>query len=78
MYPVSPKAMTEIPQYPAVSQPVKKIPVEDAVARSLAKPEPFAKPGTVGAKVRVRTTLRGKSPKGRRKGKRDPRDVKYF
>jgi hypothetical protein len=68
--------MTEIPNYPPT--PVKK-PVEDAVARSVAKPNAFAKPGSIG-KVRVRTTLGDKSVKPRRKkrGPRDKRDVTFY
>jgi hypothetical protein len=67
--------MNEIPNYPAV--PVKK-PEEDAVSRSIAKPNAFAKPGSIG-KVRVRTTLGDKSLKPKRqRRRRDKRDVVFF
>lgn len=63
-------------------EPEVKPPV-DPVARSLAKPDAFAKPGhigaakSVGSKVRVRLT--NEKVRGRpRKHRRDPRDVKFF
>ena len=68
--------MIEIPNYP-VAPPAKKLEL-DAVARSLAKPEPFAKPGTIG-RVRVRTTLSDKSLKPKRhRRRRDKRDVVFY
>lgn len=56
-----------------VEVPVK----QTAVERSLARPDAFAKPGTVG-KVRVRT-ISGKPKSGsQRIRKRDPRRVHFF
>lgn len=70
--------MTEIPKYPPV-QPLKKIPVEDPVARSLARPDACAKPATMGSKVRVRVTQGDKSLKRKKKrGARDKRDVNFY
>lgn len=67
-----------IPTYP----PLKKVEVpvkQTAVERSLARPDAWAKPGTVGQqKTRVRTiSVKPKSGKQRTK-KRDPRNVHYF
>lgn len=66
--------------------PVKNI-EEDPVARSMAKPEPFAKPGSIGKAgaptnksptTRVRT-LGWKRGRGRpRKSAPDPRNVAFF
>ena len=72
--------MTTIPveTYP----PLKKetVPVQTAVERSLARPDAFSKPGTIGkpgsSKVRVRTTS-GKI-KGARKKNRDYRNVTFY
>jgi hypothetical protein len=56
--------------------------INETVARSIAKPDAFMKPATIGkhtagAKVRVRLT--NQRPPGRpRKHKRDPRDVKFW
>lgn len=69
--------MTEIPKYPPLTA-VKRIPVEDPVARSLAKPDACAKPATMG-KVRVRVTQGDKSLKRRRKrGPHDKREVHFY
>lgn len=65
--------MNEIPTYPKPPEPKKLT----AVERSLLKPDAFAKPATLGhTKVRVRLT--NEKPKGRRKKKRDRRDVEFF
>jgi hypothetical protein len=65
---------------PITYPPLKKepVPVQTAVERSLARPDAFSKPGTIGkssAKVRVRTTS-GKIT-GRKK-KKDYRDVQFY
>lgn len=72
-----------IPPYP----PIKKVEVpvnqQTAVERSLARPDAWAKPGTIGnvkgnSKTRVRTTaLKPKSGRQRKK-KHDPRKVHWF
>ena len=68
--------MTEIPKYPP--PPAKRIPLEDPVARSLARPDACAKPATLG-KVRVRVTQGDKSLKRKRKrGPQDKRDVHFY
>jgi hypothetical protein len=72
----------EVPNNP-IKEPTA-IPINSAVARSLAKPDAFAKPGTVGkhsaapnTKVRVRLT--NQRARGRpRTRKRDPRNVHFF
>lgn len=66
-----------IPQYP----PQKKEPVEikqDAVARSMARPDACAKPATMGSPkgVRIRVNM-SKSPKPRKR-KKDYRDVNFY
>jgi hypothetical protein len=68
-----------IPTYPALKKeavPVKQL---TAVERSLARPDAFSKPGTMGQqKTRIRT-LRTKPKSGhQRKKKRDPRQVKFY
>lgn len=51
--------------------------VQTAVERSLARPDAWAKPGTIG-KVQVRTTsVKPKSGRQRRK-KHDPRKIHFF
>jgi hypothetical protein len=65
-----------IPTYPAPKR--EEVPIKQtAIERSIANPNAFAKPGTVG-KVRMRLT----SPKPRsgrqRKKKHDPRKVHFF
>lgn len=74
-----------IPNYP---QPKKEdVPIRiDPVARSLAKPDAFMKPGTIGKVGRGRGTpetrirLTNEKPKSfrQRRRKRDPRDVHFF
>ena len=76
--------MTGKVQSPIVQQPEKKL--EDPVARSMAKPEPFAKPASfnkpVAPKSSPKTRVRvmdWKRGRGRpRKTARDVRDVKFF
>ena len=66
-----------IPTYPALKK--ENVPVKPltAVERSLAKPDAWAKPGTIG-KTQVRTTsVKPKSGRQRRK-KHDPRKVHWF
>ncbi len=67
--------MTEIPKYP-----ITKKPEEDPVARSIARPDAFAKPATMGnVKVRVRLTSGDKSLKRKKKKHRgDKRDVTFY
>lgn len=67
--------MTEIPTY--AKPETKKV---DPVQRSIAKPDAFAKPGTLSSpkSVRVRLTMGDKSLKLRRKRKKDYRDVTYY
>lgn len=66
--------MIEIPNYPTTA--TKK---EDPVARSMAKPDACAKPGTVGnSKVRIRVTTGDKSLKPRKRKRKDPRDVQFY
>lgn len=66
--------MTEIPQYVV---PQKK-PV-DPVARSIAKPDAFAKPATMsGSKVRVRLTSPDKVKIRKKKRNWDKRDVTFY
>lgn len=69
----------DVPHY----QPQKKEPVpihQDPVARSIAKPDAFAKPGTFGnSKVRVRLSANPNNVKIRRKKKNwDRRDVTFY
>lgn len=66
--------MTEIPQYVV---PQKK--PEDPVARSIAKPDAFAKPATMGhSKVRVRLTSPDKVKIRKKKKHHDKRDVTFY
>lgn len=71
--------IVEIPKSPPSKKETVHVTV-DAVARSIAKPDAFAKPAVIGkpsAKVRVRLT--NQRPPGRpRKRPRDPRDVKFY
>ena len=66
----------EIPHYPKPPETV------DPVARSIAKPDAFAKPGTVSSGsrgMRVRLTTGDKSLKPRRKKRNhDYRDVSFY
>lgn len=66
--------MTELPQYPQLPK------IEDPVARSIANPNAFAKPGTMGKTqgTRVRPLVVKKSPGRQRKRKPDPRYVKFY
>lgn len=64
----------EIPNYP---DPKKKAEL-DPVARSIAKPDAFAKPATMGKGVRVRVSSGDKSLKPKRKKKHDKRDVQFY
>lgn len=72
-------AEIQIPSAPQAKKQAVPITV-DTVARSIAKPDAFAKPAVIGkpsAKVRVRLT--NQRPPGRpRKRPRDPRDVKFY
>jgi hypothetical protein len=73
----------EIPSYPTL----KKEPVTlhvDPVARSIAKPDAFMKPGTIGKptgrgspSTRIRLTNEKKIGRPRKR-KRDYRDVQYL
>ena len=77
---MTPSTIT-IPTYPPLKKeepPVKQSGhVQTAVERSLAKPDAWAKPGTIG-KVQVRTTtVKPKSGK-QRKRKHDPRKIHFF
>ena len=74
----------EIPSYPTDTpkEPdIKKNAPVDAVARSLARPDAFAKPATIGKSsskgVRVRLTNQRMPGRPKRK-KRDYRDVKFY
>lgn len=62
--------MPDFPHYP----PLKKN-EEDPVAKSIAKPNAFAKPGTTATRFRPLATKR--APRIRKK-KRDPRQVTYY
>lgn len=68
----------QIPNYP----PPKKvnIPITNAVQRSLAKPDAFAKPATIGKSgMRVRLTSGDKSLLPRKKKRHhDKRDVHFY
>jgi hypothetical protein len=66
-----------IPTYPAPKR--EEVPVKQtAVERSIAKPDAFAKPGSLGNKTRVRL-LSAKPKSGRqRKRKPDPRRIHFF
>jgi len=66
-----------IPTYPAPKR--EEVPVKQtAVERSIAKPDAFAKPGSLGNKPRVRF-LSAKPKSGRqRKRKPDPRRIHFF
>jgi hypothetical protein len=68
-----------IPTYP---QPKKEVvPVKvTAVERSIAKPDAFAKPATIGkpANSKVRVRLTNEKPKGRRRRRNDKRDVQFY
>jgi hypothetical protein len=68
-----------IPTYPAPK--LEAVPAKPltAVEKSLARPDAFAKPGTIGQqKTRVRTTtVKPKSGRQRQK-KRDPRKIHWF
>jgi hypothetical protein len=72
-----------IPTYPPIKKAEVPVKQQTAVERSLARPDAWAKPGTIGnvkgnVKTWVRTTaLKPKSGRPRRK-KRDPRDIHYF
>lgn len=70
--------MIDIPNYPLPEK--QDVPVkQDPVARSIAKPDAFAKPATIGKGSVTRVRLTNEKPKGRpRKRKRDKRDVKFF
>jgi hypothetical protein len=66
-----------IPIYPV--QKPEEVPAKQqtAIERSLARPDAWAKPGTIG-KVQVRTTsVKPKSGRQRQK-KRDPRKIHWF
>jgi hypothetical protein len=68
--------MNELPTYPLLKKP------EDPVARSIAKPNAFASPGTLAKTnekgTRVRPLAVKKSPGRQRIRKRDPRFVRYY
>ena len=70
--------MSDLPTYPKL--PEKKI--EDPVARSIAKPHAFAKPGnmttTTNKGTRFRPLAFKKGPGRMRKRKRDPRQVDFY
>lgn len=59
---------------------MKKIePPVDPVARSIAKPHAFSKPGTMGKQgTRFRPLAAKRSPGRPRTRKRDPRQVKFY
>ena len=66
-----------IPTYPPLKK--EEVPVKPltAVERSLARPDAWAKPGTIG-KTQVRTTaVKPKSGRQRTK-KHDPRKIHWF
>ena len=66
-----------IPTYPPLKKEEAPAKPLTAVERSLARPDAWAKPGTIG-KTQVRTTaLKPKSGKQRQK-KRDPRKIHWF
>ena len=67
-----------IPTYPAPKKEAVPVKPQTAVERSIAKPDAFAKPGTLGNKTRVRL-LSAKPKSGRqRKRKHDPRKIHFF
>ena len=71
----------EIPNYPA--QKKEDVPIkQSAVERSIAKPDAFMKPASIGkANGRgtnaTRIRMSNPNPKQRRR-KRDPRDVSFY
>lgn len=69
--------MTDLPTYP----PAKK-PEDDPVAKSIAKPNAFAKPGNMTTSTNKGTRFRPlafkKGPGRMRKRKRDPRQVDFY
>lgn len=48
------------------------------VAKSIAKPNAFTKPGVMSTKTRMRVMSVKNTPKSRRLKKRDPRYVEYY
>lgn len=69
--------MNEQPKYPAV-KPQACATCNDTVAKSIAKPTAFAKPGTMTKSkgVRFRPLTTKNAPRRRRK--RDPRIVNFY
>lgn len=66
-----------IPIYPPLKKEEVPVKQQTAVERSLARPDAWAKPGTIG-KTQVRTTaVKPKSGRQRTK-KRDPRKIHWF
>lgn len=72
--------MTEIPTYPQAKRPEEL----DPVAKSIAKPGAFSKPGTMGAKAspakgtRFRPLSAKRTPGRPRKHRKDPRSVEFY
>ena len=70
--------MSNLPTYPAIKKPDQI----DPVARSIANPNAFAKPGAIGKTadkgVRFRPLAEKKVPGRQRKRKRDLRYVKFY
>ncbi len=67
--------MSEIPIYPVI----RKL-EEDTVAKSVAKPGAFSKPGVMGKQqgTRFRSLAAKRAPGRPRTRKRDPRNVRYY
>lgn len=78
------EASTSIPHYP-VLKPEEAAVKQSAVERSVAKPDAFCKPCTIGKPAgrtgrgtpETRIRMANPNPKQRRK-KRDPRAVRYY
>lgn len=67
--------MIEVPKYPTLKKPEPP----DPVAASIAKPNAFAKPGTMAGKsVRFRPLVAKRGPGRPRIHKADPRKVHFF
>jgi hypothetical protein len=76
--------MATIPVPSTPDQKKEPVPIlNEAVSRSLAKPDAFMKPGSIGKgrgtnETRIRMTNTKPKSGRQRKRKRDPRDVHYF
>ena len=68
-----------IPTYPPLKREEVPVKQQTAVERSLARPDAFSKPGTIGQqKTRVRMLI-SKPKSGRQRTKKhDPRKIHFF